>query len=260
MNLHPVKRGVDIFLQPRAKFLVSSGLVAEMGEVSPFRFQFVNKPHGLLNGKMGEMISVSQSVYYQNIETRQFLFLTLRDMLAIGHVCEIPYSESENRKVPVFHFNRCNPHSLNEEWIVVDNMHIEPGDSGIFIASETIVHSSFQVNVYVLSRVDGDVSLQTEWAQVVESSDMVVMYVGDYQRIYHADISLYSLLSKIGRGVDEKSQTHCLDQNRTPCAFVSGIFRTTHMAVAAYLGDSLGCPGSQHSHLYGGVDEIHFRI
>lgn len=104
--------------------------VVEMGEVSHSGFHFCNQVEGFLNGEVGEVVAVAQRVYDKHIEAFQFLLLYFAYVLAIGHVCEVADTVSENRLAAVQHFDGRDLESVDMERVVVNDAHIEFGHAG----------------------------------------------------------------------------------------------------------------------------------
>ncbi len=70
-----------------------------MGEVAEFGLDLVDQGKRLMKDEMREMLFFySEAIDDEHVQPREFLFLTLRDGLYIGEVCEFSYSIAQHRE------------------------------------------------------------------------------------------------------------------------------------------------------------------
>ena len=233
--------------------------MAKMSQKCPAGFQFFDQAYGLGKRKMCEMLAVTQSVDNQRIKSCQLLFLTFVDMLGIRHISESADAVSEYRLLTVHHLYGHNFQSVDIERIIVDYAHIEFRDSGVGVLGEAVIQPFSQVGVHVAAHVQRQVAHRTEGTQVVYSSYMVIMTVGNEHGVDVEYIVLQCLGAKICRWVDQYVHAVCPHQHGRAQSFVTGILRSAYAAFAANLGHSFRCAAAKHRDQDRRIDIVYFR-
>ena len=177
--------------------------MAQMCEISFSRSYPADQIQSLTNCIMSEVVSVSQGIYNQDFQIRQFPNLILIDRFCICYVCEISDSVSEDRQFAVVDANRYYFQSLNEEWIQIYVVEPECRRPWIGILFEAVIKPFAQGFRHVWFEKYRQWFGGAERSEVVESANMVGVAVGYKQRIDIFNLSFKSLGTEVGGSVNQ---------------------------------------------------------
>ena len=91
-------------------------------------------------------------------------------------------------------------------------MHIEGRDTGVGMFAETVIQTTVKVVVDILLEIYRDIPVGAERAEVIDTTHMVVMAVGEQHGIHPVEILFPGLRTEVGRHIDEQLETHCPDK------------------------------------------------
>ncbi|ERJ67881.1 hypothetical protein HMPREF1553_01331 [Porphyromonas gingivalis F0568] len=92
---------------------------------------------------------------------------------------------------------------------------------------------------YILFGIDSKFAMPTDGAQIVESTDVVKMFVSQQNGIERIDAGKQSLLAKVRAAVDKDSFPCIRDyEKRSTGALVMPVFATTYPTMTADFGDA----------------------
>ena len=108
---------------------------------------------------------------------------------------------------------------------------------------EVVGAELFGIDVYVSKDAVG--------AQVVKSSDVIVVFVSDEDCVKRFKFDVQHLLAKVGAAVYEQARSVCLDEGRGAQSLVFVVGGGADIAGAAYLWHSARCSASKYGYLHG---------
>ena len=85
-------------------------------------------------------------------------------------------------------------------------------------------------------------------AQVVDTVDVIGMFMGVEHRIDLVDVGIQQLVAEVRRGVDQHRRAAGLDQDRRPAAAVLRVVRVAHAPPVADRGHPARRPAAKHPH------------
>ncbi len=231
--------------------------MGEMGEVSPFRANFLCDPYGFGNAHVSGVLRPKQCVQYKNLHAPVNLNRSVGNTLGIGDVTERPNPVTENLDVTVRQchgrylyaadINRYSrleyagrPFGFGSSWkcamVVVENVRKPAGEAVQRILWS--VHSKWSI----APKCDG--------ADVVEAMRVIGVVVREKHRIHLIDPRGDQLESQLRRRIDEKADpVICLDYGPNPIALVAWIGRAAHIAITPNLRNAKAGSGAEEKEL-----------
>lgn len=164
---------------------VEAHVVGDMGYVCNPRTNPPDIFESLRQGYVGLMFFLAQCIDYQCVNPANLLDCAIGDMLGVGDISQVANLKTYNFQYGVANLYRLNLNPLKFKlFIGLDDAEIILGDTGVEVFFEGIRHAGSQVVGNISLAVNGEIEflfvcVVAIWAQVVESSNMVVMLMGD---------------------------------------------------------------------------------
>jgi len=219
--------------------------VGQVGFVRPHPFDDLE---GLVQGEMTEVGFLAQGIDHQHLDPLKAVPRLGREGVGIGDVRHGPDAESEHRQLVVDDGQRHHFHTGNVERIPVQivqlhlgNARVRMGVEDVFeLPPERLLHAGHGVDVHVplLPEVEG--------ADVIEPGHVVLVLMGEQDRIEGLDLVPQHLLTEVRPRIDDEGARALrsvlpvhLEQGARPGAVVPRIGGRAHRAIAGNDRDTL---------------------
>ena len=187
--------------QSRIHIYRPSDLMAAMGEPSLLHLELGRHLNCLLEIDMGIMRMVSQCLHDEIFHSLEHVHEMTADLAQVGDIGEVADTKSVACEGIVFHPDRLHMKVTKIERLLVNEMHLVGGSAGIEVFLESIGELSFdfrQRRLVNIKRHRLVALLEDERPDIVEASDMVLVFMGDEYRIQSVDPLTQHLLAEIG--------------------------------------------------------------
>lgn len=242
--------------------------MADMGEVGMAGGDFGDDVEGFREREVGYVGFGTQGVYYKGVYAFYRVDGFCGYVFGIGDIRHIADAETHDFEFVMVYRQGEDFYAVNVEWGERgDCMKGEVRYAGICFRSEGIGHAFAEVALNIGLAVDWKVNaVFAIGAQVVHSSHMVVMLVGNQQR-RQVQVARHHqhLVIEIGAAVDEQiDAVGTFYEYRGPQTLVAVVGRDACRTAAAKLGYACGGPCAEECkfHLFGqcvGLDRDYFR-
>lgn len=205
------------------------------------------------------MVAIAEGIDHHDPDASKFFHILLIDGLGVGDIGKIADTERGDRIGTMHHSDRHDFKSVDTEGAVVKATDVEGGYTWIRIFLKAVVITFAEVSLDIGGGINGKVADSAIRAQVVDTSDMVVMAMRQEHGIDMADIGGEGLLTEVGRDIDQDGLAHGADERRGAGTFIINKRRGAYRALATDLGDTLGSTCAEHSDMNLRIDIIDLR-
>lgn len=241
-----------------AKAVVSEGDIAGEGSVGCVIIEVASKVgqvrlmgsdplgdfDGLFDGEVRGVGAVAESVEDEDIESFEEREAGFGDFVAVGAVSDS--SDAESVDLEAWTMLEGDEDDLGAEdfdGASIEAMHGElRNGSGVRLGEvgERVIEGLAESGFDDIGAVNGDgmAEVELEEAEVIESEDVIGVFVGVDHRVDDADAFTEQLLAEIGGGIDQQVALGEAENGATSGALVFRIASRTDGAIAANRGDS----------------------
>lgn len=183
---------------------MQAGLVTHMYQIGFLRAHLLCKRYGIINRLMRSMCEGTKRIHYQHVDTTQGLIRCLGSRKHVGHKAQRPDAIAQNGQHAMHHLQRQHLDSLNGKWAIgLDGMKVQTGNAGIEYLLEQIGEAFAKMRTRGPIGKDIDITEAAEGAQVIYTSRVIVVLVGEKYSIQTVEGYSQHLLTKVGATVDQ---------------------------------------------------------
>ena len=180
------------------------GIVAHVDKIGLFGTCRTGKVYGCLDGLMRAMRSMTQTVNHKRMYTAQCLQRFLGSCEHISNKSQRSYPIAENRELAMHHLQGKHLNTLYDngvKWFY--RMKVQSRDTGIKHLTKEIGQTLAQVTTSEIIGKDVDIAKATEGTQVIDTSRMIIMLVGEQYAIKTVKGYTHHLLTKVGTAINK---------------------------------------------------------
>ena len=219
-------------------FRMQANAMAHVDQIGLLRFYSLDIRKSFLQRFMHRVSSPAESCQDQHIQTFQFGILFFRKIFYICQVSHITNTITEDRQFPVHHPDWRYRDAGNHKRFVSDPVKFQVRNSRIFMGTEHIRDARLDSFRHIIFRIHIHPLFTAKRAQVVQSADMIVMFVRDQDCIQVIRLVADHLPTEIRAAIQQDPLTirlHQYGRTQTPIPFI----RTgTHLTLTTYFGNS----------------------
>ena len=203
--------------------IMQAHVVAQMDEESTARRYAGYCGKRLRQRHVRNVFLDAKSVDNQCVYAANLVDCLVGDILGVGDICHISYFVAKDGQLLVHDPKRLDEHITDGERLESDGVEVELRHTRIGMLLETIWDAISQVVENIFLGIDVKAGGLAIGTQVVNTAHMVVVAVGNEQRIEFLRRCPQNLLTEIGTTVDEQAQSPGAHHRRTAQALVAGI-------------------------------------
>lgn len=218
--------------------VVKTYLVGEMGEEGAFGTDAARKLDSVSDEHVAMMFAFkSQGVHYQRLHSLQQLATLVADGFHVGDISKRAKAIGQYGQPVVHHLYCLPPDVANLSFLTCcDRMQVEQRNTWIEILGEAIGHRHTQRVDGLLVSIDIDITKLTEPTQIVDTSYMIVVDVGDEHAVNLPKRQRHELHANIGTTIDEHTRRSRLQKACATIAAITRIAAMTHLTRASQHG------------------------
>lgn len=183
---------------------MQAGLVTHMYQIGLLRAHLLCKRYGIINRLMRSMCEGTKRIHYQHIDTTQGLIRCLGSRKHVGHKAQRTDAIAQNGQHAMHNLQGQYLDSLNGKWAIgLDGMKVQTGNAGIEYLLEQIGEAFAKMRTRGPIGKDIDITEAAEGAQVIYTSRVIVVLVGEKYSIQTVEGYSQHLLTKVGATVDQ---------------------------------------------------------
>ena len=183
---------------------MQAGLVTHMYQIGLLRAHLLCKRYGIINRLMRCMSEGTKRIHYQHVDPTQGLIRRLGSRKHVGHKAQRPDAIAQNGQHAMHHLQRQHLDSLNGKWAIgLDGMKVQTGNAGIEYLLEQIGEAFAKMRTRGPIGKDIDITEAAEGAQVIYTSRVIVVLVGEKYSIQTVEGYSQHLLTKVGTTVNQ---------------------------------------------------------
>ena len=211
-------------------------MVAAVGEPSTFHLELSGHLHSLLEINVRVMRMGSQSLDDEVLNALKLGHKMLAHLAQVGDVCEVANTEGIAGEGVVLHLDGLNVKVAEVKRSLIDEMNIVGGSTRIQVFLESIRKLTLDLRKGRLvdeKRHRLVVLAKDERPDIVETSNVVLVLMGNEHRVEMVHPFTEHLLTEVGTGINRHGHLLRANQNRSACALVAGVFRLTHRTLTS---------------------------
>lgn len=183
---------------------MQSGLVTHVYEISFLCSNLLRKSYSIIYRLMRTMGKGTQRIHYQYIDPTQGHIGCFRSSEHISNKAQRAYAIAQDGQRTMHHLQRKHLYSLNGKWAIgLDGMKVQTGNAGIEYLLEQIGETFAKMRTRGPIGKDIDITEAAEGAQVIYTSRVIVVLVGEKYSIQTVEGYSQHLLTKVGTTVDQ---------------------------------------------------------
>ena len=237
-------------------------VVAHVDEVCRYGTEVAAKGDGLLYGLMCLVRCVAQSPDDKQADTLEQWQRGIKKSGNVSEVGHITDAITQDGQLAVHDAQGCDRKRTKlQEVPLLYLMQFQFRNAWIAVPYQTIREPLPQVFASIVVGIEGQVSVEGKWAEIVNATYVVVVFMGDengIQRIPHPDAQ--HLFAEVGAAIQQKPCISLFEKCRSTQAAVARIATGAYFASASYLWYADACACSEESDFHLLFDDLLFTI
>jgi len=210
---------------------MTAQLVTDMGKVCGGYFQRIHHVDGFAQGEMGEMFFMPERIQYHYLAPAYFFLLRGINAVGICDVGEFAQPEAEYRHVQVPYQDGYYGNVTDMKRFQADGVEADFRNARVFMLIENIHEFAAQcffgdvIGIYI-HRFSPEKAVGF---YIIQTGNMVLVRVRKQYGIELPHFLPQHLVTKIGRGINDKTGGRALNEDTAAQSFVARIMGTAHI-------------------------------
>ena len=234
----PIVRKTNVVGQAAVGIVVEADVVGEVDEERALGTDAAGKFDGVIDEHVGMVLALeAQSIDDERFHTCETGSALVGNRFHVGDIGEIAETIGQNRHFSVHHLDGLPLDVANFLGLTrLDGMQIEARNTRIEFFGEAIRHRNAQGGSRRGVGIDVDVAENAKTAQVVHSSHVVVVDVGEQHAVDFPKRQRHQLHPNVGTAVDEQARRVGFQQSHATKTAVARVATPTNFTLTAQNG------------------------